>query len=259
MNRITINSLIAAFLTFAFLNLPGQAKAIHVSPEHVDISAMYNGSEVFVTGEIQNDEEAVVQVIGPSSEVDLQQRGKVGGFLWMTIGHLTIANAPNAYLVYLPDTINTWRLENEPRWKKLGIDFPALQAEIEIEPAEENSQSVFNDFVKLKTSDALYQIVGDAIQYEKTPEGDKEFKATIHIPAKIPLETYQVRVLRVRKDGEIAGVEEAQLQFAETGFPEFISKMAFKNSLLYGILSVGIALFAGLFMGILFKDRGGAH
>jgi ABC-type dipeptide/oligopeptide/nickel transport system permease subunit len=35
--------------------------------------------------------------------------------------------------------------------------------------------------------------------------------------------------------------------------------MAFEHSLLYGIMAVVIAVFAGLFMGVIFKDRGGAH
>lgn len=245
------------FLTFVFL--PCQAMAIHVSPEEVKVSATYNGQDIFVTGEAKDNEEVVVQIIGQSSEVDLKQKGKVGGFLWMTVGHITIDNAPNAYLVCLPKTVNSWRMADDPRWKDLNLGFSSLMPGVKIEPEGQDVATVFNDFVKLKTSDALYQLVGDVIEYQTSSGGNREFKAQIHIPAKMPVASYEVRVLRIKNDGRIAGAESVQLHLVETGFPKFISNLAFNKSLLYGVLSAGIAILAGLFMGVLFKDRGGAH
>lgn len=238
--------------------LPGQAYAIHVSPETVKVSATYNGQDIAVTGEIKGDEEAVVQIIGDSSKVELKQKGKVGGLLWMTVGHISISNAPTAYLVCLPKSIDDLRKDNDPIWEKLNIGFSSLQGNMVFEPEPENRERLFTDFIDLKTHDNLYHIFGDVLQYDKDPEGDREFKAIIHIPAKMPVADYQVKVLRL-KNGEVVGIEEANLKLEETGFPLLISKLAFNHSLLYGVLAVVIAVFAGLFMGVLFKDRGGSH
>lgn len=240
------------------LILPCQAMAIHVSPEKVLISATYNGEDVFVTGEVENDEEAVVQVIGNSSQAEFKQTGKVGGFLWMTVGHLSISHAPSAYLLYLPEKISEMRNSSKSLWQELGIGFESLLPGIVIEPEVENKAEVFADFLKLKTHDKLYQMADNAVEYSEAPDGEKEFKAKLHIPPKMPVAQYKVRVLRVR-DGKVVGQEEGEIHMKEVGFPALISTLAFNRSLLYGILAVGIAIFAGLFMGVLFKDRGGAH
>ncbi|SDO56231.1 TIGR02186 family protein [Desulforhopalus singaporensis] len=246
-------------LVLALVLLPWQAMAVHVSPEQVKISATYDGQDVFVTGEVQGDEEAVVQIVGHSTAAEFARKGKVGGVLWMTVEHIRIGNAPNVYLLYLPKTLDDWRLHSDPRWNSLNLDFSTLLAKARIEPEPQNKEALFNDFIKLKTRDSLYQLVGDAVRYTSDSGGNKEFKARIHIPAKIPVAAYEVRVLRIKKDGQVAAIEKGKLELEETGFPEFIRKMAFKNSLLYGVLSVGIAILAGLFMGILFRDRGSAH
>ncbi|WP_028580315.1 TIGR02186 family protein [Desulfogranum japonicum] len=236
-----------------------QAMAIQISPEQVNITATYNGQDVVVKGALQKDEQAVVQIIGNGAEVELKQQGKVGGFLWMTVGHISIANAPSAYLLCLPESINTWRENQDPRWKTLNLGFSSLLPQVDIEPKPSNKEEVFRNFVELKQSDSLYSIIADGMQYSDNAEGGKEFSATIHIPAKMPVAEYTVKMLRVNKDGAIDGQETARLQLVETGFPKFISSMAFNRGLLYGVLSVGIAIMAGLFMGIVFKDRGGAH
>jgi uncharacterized protein (TIGR02186 family) len=258
MKYVKIPAQLPLLLLLLALLLPAEAMAIHVTPEEVLIGTTYNGKDLYVTGEIAADEEAVIQIIGSSSEAEFKEMGKVAGLFWMTVAHLSISEAPSAYLIYLPKALSDWRQHEDTRWTDLNMDFNSLLAKVEIEPEPENKEAVFNEFLKLKTHDGLYQLVDNGVSYDAAIDKKKQFRAKIHIPAKIPVASYQVVVTRL-KDGIQTGVETGEFHMREEGFPALISTMAFKRSLLYGILSVMIAIFAGLFMGVLFKDRGGAH
>jgi hypothetical protein len=248
--------LLFSFITF-FL-VPALSMAIQLTPEQINIGTTFNGRTITVTGEIGQDEEAVIQIIGTDTEAHFKQTGKVGGLLWMTVAHFSLAGAPSAYFVYLPETISSWHQSKSSQWAQLKLGYDTLADNIVIEPEQEHKDVVFSDFLKLKTAHELYQLVDNGVHYKNSANGRKAFEAEIRIPADIPRETYTVKVLKI-KDGIIADQETAELHVKLQGFPLFISNMAYNRSLLYGILSVLIAIGAGLFMGTVFKDKGGAH
>jgi hypothetical protein len=250
--KILIFSLITFFL------VPALAIAIQLTPEQLNIGTMFNGQTITVSGEVAQEEEAVIQIIGTDTEAHFKQTGKVGGVLWMTVAHFSLSGAPSAYFVYLPKTISSWHQDKDKRWTELNLDYNVLQEKIVVEPEQKDEDVVFSDFLKLKTAHELYQMVDNGVSYKNTDNGNKEFIARIHIPADIPLEAYTVKVLKIKED-IIADTETAELLIQLKGFPLFISNMAYHRSLLYGILSVLIAIGAGIFMGMVFKDKGGAH
>jgi hypothetical protein len=239
--------------------LPAAAMAIQVTPAEMAVGTTFNGENVLVSGEVGADEEVVVQVVGSASEAEFKQTGKVGGLFWMTVGHLAISDAPSAYFVYLPQSISNWRQKKEDQWSKLHFDYDSLLPQIKIEPEPADRDKVFADFIELKTHDGLYQVVENGVVYENGKDGGKQFHAQVHVPSKMPVAEYKIKVFRL-KNGEIEGVDQADFRLKETGFPLLISSLAFEHSLIYGILAVVIAIFAGFFMGVLFQQKGGgAH
>jgi Putative transmembrane protein (Alph_Pro_TM) len=255
----TTKTFMLSCLMLLSLIIPISAQALQVTPEEMLVSTTYNGKDVLVTGEIEADEEAVVQIIGTSSEADFKRYGKVGGVLWMTVAHLAIADAPAAYFVYLPETISSWRESKDDRWLTLNLDYDSLRSEVKIIPEPADKDVVFNDFLQLKKHDGLYQMVDNAVRYDAVQNGKKPFHTTIHVPAKMPITNYEIKVTRV-KNGTVAGIDKAEFRLKQTGFPLLVSNLAFNHSLIFGILAVAIAIFAGLFMGFLFQEKGGgAH
>ncbi len=248
------------FLTFslAFLVTPSLVMALQIFPAGVSIGTTFNGTDVVISGEVAGNEEAVVQIVGDKTEAHFKQAGKVGGFLWMTVAHLSLSGAPSAYFVYLPHTLSEWHQKGDKRWSALGLDYSALQKDISIEPEQDDADTIFQDFLKLKNGHDLYQMVEDGVTYTDLENNRRQFKTKVSIPADMPRGVYKVRVLKI-KNGTVAGEETAELSVRLQGFPLFISNMAYNRSLLYGILSVLIAIGAGFFMGMVFKDKGGAH
>ena len=132
------------------LTIPISAMAIQVSPEEMLVGTTFNGKDVDVTGKIAADEEAVVQIIGNSSEADFKRTGKVGGLFWMTVAHLSIDDAPSAYFVYLPKAVSSLRQSKDEQWFNLKLDFDSLLPQIKIVPEPEDKENVFNDFLIIK-------------------------------------------------------------------------------------------------------------
>lgn len=242
----------------ASLLLPAMAFGFHFSPQVIKVGTTFNGAMLDVTGDLAADEEVVVQVLGSAEEAHFKQKGRVGGILWMTVGHVTFKETPAAYFVYLPPEVSLWEEGSDPRWEALGLSYASLFPKIKILPVQEDNLKIFEDFLQLKQRDDLYQLVKKGVSYSGIEQGKKTFKCQIKVPSKIPLGDYTLRVLKI-KDGRIKSVEQAQFRVEETGFPLFISKMAFEHSLIYGVLAVLIAIMAGLLMGLVFKDKGGAH
>ena len=75
----------------------------------------------------------------------------------------------------------------------------------------------------------------------------------------MPPGKYEIVVYNLNNKHQIENLEKDFFEVKLTGFPKFISDMAFNHSLIYGILAVIIAILAGFVMGFIFKDKGGAH
>ena len=81
-----------------FSSVAGGIKA-HLTPETVDIGTFFNGTKVYVSGDVSRDSEVVVRLSGMRRDVALKKKGKVLGLLWMNLGSVTIHDVPSMYLV----------------------------------------------------------------------------------------------------------------------------------------------------------------
>lgn len=251
---------IIILLSSVILTLMGMTQAslaadisMALSPAVVEISAFYNGTSVMVEGQIPADADAVVRVSGAGEELHLKKKGKVGGVLWMNTGDLTLENAPNVYMVYTPKSITD--LDISPA-RQLG--FPALKDRITVAPASEDKDFIVGEFIKLKKKEALYTVNHETVKYGQASGGMKTFSVRITVPPRMKQGIYKID-LGVVQDGKLAGITSQELRVKLVGFPGALSKLAFGKPITHGVMAVFIAIFAGLFMGIVFKGKGGAH
>lgn len=226
---------------------------LQLAPATVEIGTFYDGTTVTVTGQVPVGAEVVVRLSGEGEDLHLKKKGKVGGLLWMNTGDLTFHNAPKVYKLFTGNGLKD--LDNSAA-REFG--FIALNNRIEISPASSDDDFLLKEFVRLKTKENLYSITPDGISYSPEEDGMKSFQATISIPSIMKPGEYSVEVAALQ-DGKIIATSSKQLVLQQVSFPLKLSTMAFGHALWYGIMSVFIAVMAGLIMGLLFKDRGGAH
>ena len=264
MRRITLKlkkqSVWTAFVVmamFALLPLTVQAADgnvhLEIGSDTIEISTFYNGTTLYVHGEVPVDADVVLEVSGPRHDVHLKEKGKVAGFLWMNKTDVSLENTPAVYMVFVPSNAGANFLSPE-----LGIGYKALLADIEISPKSEDKDFIFGEYVKLMEDSGVYSVKNDAITYGKVANGLKNFSATLTIPSKMGTGAYTVTAASV-ENGAVTGTMSKDLKVELKGFPAFISNLAFGHPLLFGILAVVIAIGAGLLVGTLFKGGGGAH
>jgi uncharacterized protein (TIGR02186 family) len=231
------------------------AITLELKPDEVLINATYNGTNVIVTGEIPRESEAAVLLMGNYEDVSLKKKGKALGLLWMNMGNVIIHNIPNVYLLYTDKSISELSSRQPADQKELEIGFQSLQKGASITSdfkGPENTDLLFEEFLKLKKSEGLYAAVENAVSYQPIDEAVKSFAASLTISPRLKHGQYEVRVFAI-KEGVIIDKNSKLLEVKEVGFPAFISKMAYEQSALYGILAAVIAIAAGLIMGLIFS------
>jgi len=254
-----MNKILAAIVIMFGVAL-GQPQVGHAAdptlkllPSVVQISAFYDGATVSIESSIPADASALIIVRGENEDLHYKKKGKAGGVLWMNIGDITFHNVPKTYMIYAAQD-DAELIEA----KELNIGFNALEEQVTISPENEDKDFFYNEFLKLKESEGLYAKVTDGVHYGFSDNDMKSVKADLSIPALMKPGDYTVELIAIRGK-QIVGRTSESLQIKQVGFPAQLSGLAFNHSLMHGILAVLVAFGAGLFIGVLFKDKGGAH
>ena len=249
---------LASFMFVMFVALMagmGSADEIKfsIAPSEISISAFYDGAHIKATGTIPAGSDVVIRITGEGEEVHLKKKGKVGGLLWMNTGKLTFKNVPAVFMIYTtPDVADIVNHET------INLGYFSAKDQIELEPENEAKEELFKEFVKLKESEGVYVIDTSSVKYTSGQAGTRQFEADIAVPPKMKPGEYVVEAYAVQKDNIVARAN-APLVIKLIGFPAWIASLAFGHELLYGTMAVVVAVAAGLLMGVIFKDKGGAH
>lgn len=251
--RVTRRPKVLLLAGILVLVLSGAVRAepvsVQVTPDVIEVSAFYQGTEITVTGSIPAGYQAVAEVTGPAREEHLMRKGRRGP-LWMNVGEVTVSGAPSLYLVSSTDA---GLLSEDSPWglKALGQQL-TLGGQVE---DRENAMFV-EQFLELKHREKLYGAWPGGLQTLPTGDGRLKVTGKFWLPANVKPDTYKVCLSAV-KEGKAAGLQCADLPVKMVGFPALLMTLALEHAALYGILAVVIAIVVGFIMGYLFKGGGG--
>lgn len=223
---------------------------ITVQPDQIGIGATYNGTDVSVSGQVPADTEAVIRITGHEEDSKLKKKGRVMGVLWMNLGSVEFHNIPGVFLLYKSKQTDDQQVGE--------IDISAVRRKVEIVSEYQDKDALFEEFLKLKQKSGLYSTVENGIHYEKENNDMKSFSASVKLPSALPQGDYKLEVFALAGNG-ITGYSNKDLKVKQTDMPSFIATLAFDHGTLYGILSVIVAVIAGLLTGTIFKGEKGAH
>jgi uncharacterized protein (TIGR02186 family) len=261
-NKIWIPVAIMVALFISHPQLAGSTVSVTMQnePNLIAIGALFNGTQLTVSGKVGVKNDVVVLIRGKQEELTLKKKGKALGLLWMNLGDVHFKNVPNLYILYS----SKGRMESATSYpntlKKLEIGFEYLKEEMKIEGPQAERDTLSNEFLKLKQNHGLYAFHPGKISFEQENEKEKSFTANVWIPPRIPAGEYQVQVMEIHDD-QLVDNAMSQLKVKEEGIPLMLSSLAFNHSILYGFLAVLIAIGAGLAMDFFFGTGkgGGAH
>ena len=225
---------------------------VDLSKTVVPITTSFTGSDLLLYGSFNNDNNAdiVVVVRGPFQDEVVRRKERVMG-VWANGAEMTFTDVPSFYYVASNRPLDEFLPDNIAKTHQIGINGLSMTLKNE-EQVPENIKTQINDFraglIRTKQAKGLYGKKTGNVHFK----GDALFRTDLHFPANVPVGQYGVDVF-VLRDNRIVDEHTTILSVQKFGLEAGIYDFAHRNALLYGIIAIILATFAGWLASVMFR------
>lgn len=226
------------------------------SSERIEIHSNFAGTSLTVYGSIERDAGTVgragaydvaVILMGPERPVVTRRKDRVAG-LWINRDARTY-HAPSFYAVATTRAVADMASPQILAAAGVGIDALILPESIPGGVEIMAGSTEFQDaFLRLQRRSGLYAEYPGAVKLL----GSHLFTATLPVPAEVPVGRYRARVV-LFGDGIPLSQQAIDITVAKIGFEQNVADLASLWPIVYGLLSVAVALLTGWLGGVLFR------
>ena len=227
-----------------------------VAEERITVSSDYRGSYVTVFGvnpDRRGRGDIVVVVRGPTETTTVMRKRRAFG-LWINGAPVQFSGAPTFFAVLsnrplrqIASAQSIWRYRLDPA--------AAAQLASAV-PAGADPALYRNALVRLRRQQGLYQEYSGRAAPERrgglTLYQGGLFRAVVRLPANAPIAEYHADTYLFR-EGRLISTQRVPIDIARVGVERSIHELATGSSLLYGVLTVLLALAAGWLAAVLFR------
>ncbi len=216
-----------------------------LSQNRVSITADFDGSEILIYGAVKRDApapddaplEVIITVEGPSAPVQVRRKDRVAG-IWLNNAQVRVDSAPSFYAVATTGPLRHILTDTEDLRRKITIErvIRAVGITNEAEASGEFVQAL----LRVRGNDGRYRVLEGKVELTE----DTLFRADVVLPANLTEGEYKVRMFLLRK-GTVVSMQERLIGVRKEGLERFIFTMAQEQPLLYGLLSLLLAVLAG--------------
>jgi uncharacterized protein (TIGR02186 family) len=239
---------------------PGAKESVQadVSARNVAVTSSFNGTEIVIFGAVDNSQQpsaesgyydVLIVVEGVPARLVVRRKNNVAG-LWLNTSSATFDLVPSYYAIASTRPID--EITTEEFRASHGIGFQNLRFTPAFGQAQALSTEDLKDFrqavVRLKQKQGLY--VQD--QYSVAFIGKSLFRATIELPANVTVGPFETRVYLFR-DEKLLSQYTVRLNLEREGLERHLHAFAFGYPTLYGLMTVAIAIAAGLAASAMFR------
>ena len=251
--------LAAVVPVLAGLGAPAQAERLvsSLSSHRVLITSSFTGTELVLFGTVEHDAasqprrggyDIVATVSGPRENLVVRRKERVFG-IWVNVDSRTFVQVPS-YLATL-STKPVEEIANIETLRRLqiGLRRTLLPQQIGPDTADVVRDDPFRiAFLRLKQAHGLYVEAPNAVTF-LTPI---LFRATIPVPAEIPVGSYEVD-LKLFADGALIARGNDAFEIVKFGFEQFVASAAAGRGLLYGLATAMMAMMTGWLASVVFR------
>jgi uncharacterized protein (TIGR02186 family) len=233
------------FLLLLNINNLSHAKPLisGLGQDKIKLDARFSGKNIFLFGVRNLAGEIVVVVRGPKQDYMVRKKEKIMG-VWLNRKQMAFKDVNSVYAVYSSvskDKLQKLILAN----LNIGIDnLPFIYSGKAYIAELENFRAAI---LAHKFNQKLYIEDFNHIKFM----GNSLFKTQLSFSKHIPEGIYNVEIYLIDND-ELIGVQSIPIIAEKTGIEATIHSFAHDRSLLYGILCVLAAIFAGWFASVIF-------
>lgn len=216
-----------------------------LSQDRVAITATFDGSEILIFGAVKRETpippgpplEVIVAVAGPSSPVMVRRKERKLG-IWVNTDSVLVDLAPSFYAVATSGPLDEILTDTEDLRNRISIEraIRSVGAAMHIRGAQEFADAV----VRIREDEGLYSI------RENTVAVDEQtlFRTSIAMPANLTEGAYPTRIFLTR-GGKVISRFETVIDVRKVGLERWLYNMSRQQPLVYGLMSLAIAIAAG--------------
>jgi uncharacterized protein (TIGR02186 family) len=228
-------------------NSYSRAIVADINPRKIDIDQNFKGTKLLVYGARNDAGNIVVVVRGPKENQILRKKGKVFG-VWTNTENIELNNLYSYYSIASMRPLTA--VQNDSLLKELEIGQYNIKLSKDEDYSPAQMAKIKNSMIELMQNKSLYS----KKDYEISFWGETLFRTFIDFPKNITNGLYNIDIY-LFSDGQLHSYQTMPLIVEKVGLEAFITNMAHKRPLLYGLVSVQIALVIGLLVGAIFAKK----
>jgi uncharacterized protein (TIGR02186 family) len=232
---------------------PGATESVQadVSARNVPVTSSFHGTEIVIFGAVDNSQQpsaesgyydVLIVVEGVPGRIVVRRKNNVAG-LWLNTASATFDVVPSYYAIASTRPID--EITTEEFRASHGVGFQHLRfvpafgqpQALSTEDLREFQQAI----IRLKQKQGLY--IQD--NFRVAFIGKSLFRATIELPANVTVGPFDTRVYLFH-DEKLLSQYSVRLNLEREGLERYLHRFAFGSPTLYGLVTVALAIAAGL-------------
>lgn len=246
--------LIVTLLAFVLTTSPmfGEEVVVDLSSREVAITANFDGSDILIYGAVKRDTpepndrlHVIITVEGPSQPVSVRKKDRRFG-IWVNTASVEVDRAPSFYAISSTGNLNTILKNTEDL--RHGISINRAIRSVGAPDDIGDAQAFTEALIRIRKNAGLYSQSDNSVEiFESTL-----FSTTVDLPANLVEGAYLTQIYLVR-DGGIVDRYATAIDVNKVGLERWIYDLAHDQPLVYGLLSLFIAISAGWLASAFFR------
>ncbi|NOX74065.1 MAG: hypothetical protein GXP03_10745 [Alphaproteobacteria bacterium] len=224
-----------------------------MSQNRISISANFDGSEILIFGAIKRETpipdyaplEIIIAVSGPDEPTTVRRKERIFG-IWVNKDTVEFEASPSFYAVASTNPLNEiLSVADDARFSiRIGSRIPLT--------VEEDNQLNLPEFrdsiIRIRENQGLYSERESIV----TLNDETLFDTTIQLPSNLVEGDYKTRIFLTR-NRQVIDDFETTIMVRKVGLERWIFNLAHERPLIYGLLSLTIAIMAGWLASAVFR------
>jgi uncharacterized protein (TIGR02186 family) len=240
--------LLALVVLLAFpLPLVAQESVVTgVSTDNISLNANFDGSELFVFGAVRRDAppptdmgplDVIITVKGPPRSVKVRRKDRRFG-IWVNNATLVVRAVPSFYAVASTRPVSD--LLGDTERLRYGIGMDQAVRRVGGNDSIDDVTPFTDAVIRIREHDGSYAILDAGV----TIAEETLFQTRIEMPANLVEGDYAAEFFLVR-DRQVISSAATIIRVEKTGIERWLYNLSRQQPLVYGLMSVGLALLAG--------------
>lgn len=236
---------LVALLLILSAPLRAEEVVLGLSQNEVAITATFDGSDILIFGAVKREApipdhaplEVVITVSGPSEPITVRRKAWRYG-IWVNTDYVDVDAAPSFYAVASTGPLADVLSDTEDLRHQISIPraIRSVGAPMNVSDADSFTEAL----IRIRTSQDSYQQLEGAVDLEQ----ETLFRTAISLPANLTAGEYSTRIFLLR-DGQVIDTYDTIIPVQKVGLERLLYTMAHENPMLYGLMSLAIAIAAG--------------